>query len=101
MTSLITDQSWREALANEFHQLYFKQLLEKVKVSYKNETIYPSKKHIFEALNLTPLDAVKVVIIGQDPYHGEGQAHGLAFSVRDKVATPPSLQNIYKESKVT
>ena len=75
----------------------FKKFLEKIDNEYKTKTIYPLKENIFNAFKLTPFSEVKVVIVGQDPYHGEGEAHGLSFSVRKGVRVPPSLQNIYKE----
>ena len=76
---------------------YYKDLIEFVNEEYKTKTIFPPKDNIFEAFKITPLDKVKVVILGQDPYHGEGEAHGLAFSVNYGIKTPPSLKNIYKE----
>lgn len=93
-------ESWKTVLQSEFEQPYFnelKQFLAHEKQSGK--TIYPPGSNIFEAFNLTPFDSVKVVVLGQDPYHGVGQAHGLCFSVNKGVAIPPSLQNIYKELK--
>lgn len=91
------EQSWKELLKDEFEKDYFKNLTEFVKQEYKTHKIYPPGKDIFKAFDLCPVDNVKVVIIGQDPYHGEGQAHGLCFSVKDGVKIPPSLRNIYKE----
>lgn len=91
------EKSWLVALSKEFTKDYFLELNEKIKKAYIEKCIYPSKENIFAALNLCPLDKVKVVIIGQDPYHGEGQAHGLAFSVLPETKIPPSLKNIYKE----
>lgn len=91
------EKSWKELLKNEFDKPYFKSLSEFVHNEYKTNTIYPPAKFIFNALDSLPVDKVKVVIIGQDPYHGEGQAHGLSFSVPDGISLPPSLQNIYKE----
>lgn len=91
------EKSWLVALSKEFTKDYFLELNEKIKKAYIEKRIYPSKENIFAALNLCPLDKVKVVIIGQDPYHGEGQAHGLAFSVLPETKIPPSLKNIYKE----
>lgn len=91
-------ESWREALADQFvapHMQGLKAFLEAEKAAGKR--IFPRGSDYFRALNLTPLDQVKVVILGQDPYHGEGQAHGLCFSVQPGVRTPPSLVNIYKE----
>jgi len=92
------EASWLAELANEFDQDYMQKLrafLQQEKAAHK--LIYPPGKLIFNALNTTPLEQVKVVILGQDPYHGPGQAHGLCFSVLPGVATPPSLLNIYKE----
>ncbi len=88
---------WNEILAPEFSKEYYLELREFLKSEYKNETVYPPMGEIFSALKLTAYSDVKVVILGQDPYHGEGQAHGLAFSVREGIALPPSLKNIYKE----
>lgn len=96
--SVKLEQSWLEAVGGEFEQPYMvklKQFLQQEKSAGK--TIYPKGDEIFNALNTTAFDKVKVVIIGQDPYHGEGQAHGLSFSVRKGVQIPPSLMNIYKE----
>ncbi len=92
------ESSWLEPLAGEFEQPYMQQLrtfLEQEKAAGKR--IFPKGNEFFEAFRQTPLPQVKVVILGQDPYHGEGQAHGLCFSVKAGVAVPPSLQNIYKE----
>ncbi len=94
------DESWKEALREEFDKPYMKALgdfLRQEKAAGK--VIFPPGPLIFNALNSTPLEQVKVVIIGQDPYHGPGQAHGLCFSVQPGVPAPPSLQNIYKELK--
>ncbi len=91
------EPSWRSALAPEFSKPYFKELTTFVKTEYQNHTIYPNPKQIFNAFNLCPFDKTKVVIIGQDPYHGPNQATGLAFSVSDNTPLPPSLKNIYKE----
>jgi uracil-DNA glycosylase len=91
------DPSWKEHLKGEFGESYFKELTEFVKQEYKDEVVYPAPKYIFRAFDLTPFDKVKVVILGQDPYHGKGQATGLSFAVNEGVAIPPSLQNIYKE----
>lgn len=90
---------WLAAVGNEFHQPYYAKLYQFIKSEYQNYIIYPEADHIFEAFHLTPLHKVKVVIIGQDPYHNEGQAHGLCFSVKPEVDIPPSLVNIYKELK--
>ena len=91
------DPTWREQLHSEFEKPYFKELVSFVKKQYATNTIYPPPKLIFNAFNCTPFNRVKVVIIGQDPYHGKGQAHGLSFSVQEGTTIPPSLQNIYKE----
>lgn len=89
---------WASALNKEFSAPYMQQLEQYLLAEYaQGSTIYPARQNIFAALNLTPLSQVKVVILGQDPYHGEGQAHGLSFSVQEGVALPPSLQNIFKE----
>ncbi len=91
--------SWKEHLSGEFSRPYFLSLAEFVKAEYKNNTVYPPGKEIFRAFDLTPFDDVKVVILGQDPYHGPRQANGLAFSVREGIPMPPSLVNIFKEIK--
>jgi uracil-DNA glycosylase len=92
------EQSWKDVLASEFEKDYFKKLTEFVRAEYlSGKTIYPEAKNIFNAFNLCPLSNVKVVIIGQDPYHEPHQAHGLCFSVQSGVDLPPSLVNIYKE----
>lgn len=91
------NDSWAERLGNEFAQPYFSQLADFVRHEYATTTCYPPGRLIFNAFNLCPFDSVKVVIIGQDPYHEAGQAMGLSFSVPDGVAMPPSLQNIFKE----
>lgn len=93
------EPSWQEALTEEFEKPYFKNLTQTVKQAYLNEVIYPHSKDVFNAFSFCRFDKVKVVILGQDPYHGTGQAHGLSFSVPDGIKTPPSLQNIYKELK--
>lgn len=91
------EESWKLALQEEFETESFRNLKSFLQDEIKSQTIYPPGRLIFSAFNLTPLTAVRVVILGQDPYHGRGQAHGLAFSVPDGIAIPPSLQNIYKE----
>lgn len=91
------EKSWKELLKDEFDKPYFADLTKFVKEEYQNGTVYPPPKFIFNALDSLPVDKVKVVILGQDPYHGPGQAHGLSFSVPDGVIPPPSLVNIYKE----
>lgn len=92
-----TDSSWIEAMQPEINKPYFKKLCEFVDNERQTKKVYPPSEDIFSAFNTCPLDKVKVVIVGQDPYHQPGQAHGLAFSVRPNVPTPPSLKNIYKE----
>lgn len=89
--------SWKTLLAPEFESPYFQQLAAFVRRAYQTGIVYPPGKYIFEAFNRTPLEAVKVVILGQDPYHGPRQAHGLCFSVQPGIDVPPSLVNIYKE----
>ena len=91
------EESWKQVLADEFSSLYFKNLAAFVKKAYSKGIVYPPGKYIFEAFNRTPFDKVKVVILGQDPYHEPNQAHGLCFSVQKGVRLPPSLVNIYKE----
>lgn len=91
------EESWKEALMPEFSKDYFIRLTDFVRKEYHETTVYPPGKQIFNAFNLCPFDKVKVVIIGQDPYHGPGQAHGLCFSVNDGIQPPPSLVNIFKE----
>ena len=91
------ESSWKSVLADEFDKPYFAQLAEAVRAEYQSQTCYPPARLIFNAFNLCPFDSVKAVILGQDPYHEPGQAHGLSFSVLDGVAFPPSLQNIFKE----
>ena len=91
------EPSWKQQLSAEFEKPYFRQLTEQVRQEYQSGTCYPPGPLIFNAFNLTPFDQVRVVIIGQDPYHEPGQAHGLSFSVQDGVPFPPSLQNIFKE----
>lgn len=90
-------ESWKKMLACEFTKNYFRELADFVRAEYKTKKIYPPPQRIFNAFELCPFDRVRVVILGQDPYHGPGQAHGLCFSVSGGIATPPSLQNIYKE----
>ena len=89
--------SWQAALAQEFRKPYYKELFRFVHEEYATQVIYPPADDLFNALHLTPLEQVKVLILGQDPYHEPGQAHGLCFSVRKGVPCPPSLQNIYRE----
>lgn len=91
------EPSWATQLGGEFEKPYFLQLIEQVKQEYAQFPCYPPGRLIFNAFNLCPFDKVRVVIIGQDPYHEPGQAMGLSFSVPDGIQLPPSLQNIYKE----
>lgn len=91
------EESWRQRLQDEFDAPYFERLIRFVKSEYAQQRVYPPGRLIFNAFNLCPFDRVKVVIIGQDPYHEEGQAQGLCFSVPTGVQIPPSLVNIYKE----
>ena len=91
------EPGWKTQLQDEFEKPYFKQLTEFVRSEYASQTIYPPAKLIFNAFEQCPFGQVKVVILGQDPYHGPGQAHGLCFSVNDGVDFPPSLRNIFKE----
>lgn len=99
MMDVKIEASWKQVLNNEFEKDYFIKLTKFVKNEYATKTIYPPKSQIFSAFDYTSFDDVKVVIIGQDPYHGENQANGLSFSVGDGVKIPPSLRNIYKELK--
>lgn len=91
------EQSWKAVLQNEFEKNYFVKLTQFVHNEYSTKQVFPEAKNIFNAFELCPFDAVKVVIIGQDPYHNVGQAHGLCFSVNDGIDFPPSLLNIFKE----
>ena len=91
------EESWKKRLADEFEKDYFKQLTDFVKQEYRQGTVYPPGPYMFNAFEHCPFDKVKVVILGQDPYHEPGQAHGLCFSVQDGVPFPPSLINIFKE----
>ncbi|MDR3546968.1 MAG: uracil-DNA glycosylase [Candidatus Pacebacteria bacterium] len=95
--SVAIEASWKEKLADEFEQPYFKELSEFVRKEYLDEAVYPPPKYVFRAFELCPFDKVKVVILGQDPYHGPKQANGLSFAVNEGVTLPPSLQNIFKE----
>jgi len=88
---------WEKALSGEFKKPYYGKLYKTVVSEYSSSQIFPASEDIFNAFSFTPLEQVKVVILGQDPYHGEGQAHGLCFSVKPSVEAPPSLVNIYKE----
>jgi uracil-DNA glycosylase len=97
MADVRIEESWRIALSDEFSKPYFGEVTEFVKHEYKTAHIYPPPKLIFNAFDACPFGNVRVVILGQDPYHGAHQAHGLSFSVPDGVKIPPSLKNIYKE----
>jgi uracil-DNA glycosylase len=97
MEKQIIKNDWGPLLESEFDAPYYKQLRSFLKEEYKTSTIYPSMDDIFNALHFTPYEKVKIVILGQDPYHGPGQAHGLSFSVQPGTAPPPSLKNMYKE----
>lgn len=88
---------WEKALSGEFKKPYYGKLYKTILSEYNERVIFPESTDIFNAFSFTPLEQVKVVILGQDPYHGEGQAHGLCFSVKPSIETPPSLVNIYKE----
>ncbi|GAA0756837.1 uracil-DNA glycosylase [Psychroflexus lacisalsi] len=93
------EANWKNILKDEFEKPYFESLIKFVKSEYKINKCYPKGSDIFNAFEFSPFDETKVVILGQDPYHGPGQAHGLSFSVPKGVAVPPSLQNIYREMK--
>ncbi len=93
------DPSWRKVLEDEFDKDYFKTLAEFVRGEYQHAIVYPQPKDVFRAFDQCPFDNVRVVILGQDPYHGPGQANGLCFAVGEGVPLPPSLQNIFKEIK--
>jgi uracil-DNA glycosylase len=92
-------KSWRTVLSDEFHKPYFLQLQKFVDEERRHHQVFPPEKDVFNALKLTPYDQVKVLLLGQDPYHGDGQAHGLCFSVRPGIRPPPSLVNMFKELK--
>jgi len=97
MKKVDIEESWFNLLDNEFEKPYFISIRNFLRVEYKNKTIYPHPSNIFNAFNSSPINSIKAVIIGQDPYHGVGQAHGLCFSVPTDMPIPPSLKNIYKE----
>lgn len=90
-------KNWNTFLKQEAKEAYFIELMEKVDVAYRNTVVFPPREEMFSCFTLCPYETVKVVILGQDPYHGVGQAHGLSFSVKPGVKIPPSLRNIYKE----
>ena len=89
--------SWKKELNEEFNKPYFEELIAYISKEYAENTCYPEQDEIFQAFNKATFDKVKVIIIGQDPYHGEGQANGLSFSVNNGITNPPSLRNIFKE----
>lgn len=93
----LLQNDWENVLSSEFHKDYFRELCTFLHQEFEHEMIYPKYEDIFASLNLTPFDKTKVVILGQDPYHGSGQAHGLSFSVQKGVKLPPSLKNIFTE----
>ena len=97
MKRAILKNDWQEQLEDEFNKPYYLKLREFIKKEYETKTVYPQAEDIFNALHFTPFADVKVVLLGQDPYHGPGQAHGLSFSVQPGVKKPPSLRNIFKE----
>ncbi len=97
MNDVRIESGWKRALSDEFQKPYFQKLRTQVRAAYLEKVVYPPPQYTFGAFNHCHFDAVKVVILGQDPYHGPKQAHGLAFSVQDGVPIPPSLKNIYKE----
>ncbi|MCZ1014058.1 MULTISPECIES: uracil-DNA glycosylase [Streptomyces] len=102
VVDVVTDmlpESWRGVLGEELEKPYFKELIDFVEQERAGGPVYPPREQVFAALEATPFDQVKVLILGQDPYHGAGQGHGLCFSVQPGVKTPPSLRNIYKEMK--
>lgn len=95
--AVVLDSTWKKALKAEFLKPYWQELTSNVRRDYQTKKVYPPAGNILRAFDLCPLDKVKVVIVGQDPYHGAGQANGLSFSVNDGIPLPPSLQNIFKE----
>jgi uracil-DNA glycosylase len=97
MINYLISYSWKKLLADEFERLYFKKLMSFLDEEQSSQIVYPSEHDVFNAFNTTSFEKIKVVILGQDPYHGKGQAHGLAFSVKENVSFPPSLRNIFQE----
>ncbi|RJP46002.1 MAG: uracil-DNA glycosylase, partial [Armatimonadetes bacterium] len=97
MGTIKLNPTWKKALEPEFVKPYWKVLTTNIRYQYQNQQVYPPAGHILRAFDLCPLDSVKVVIVGQDPYHGAGQANGLSFSVNEGTPLPPSLKNIFKE----
>lgn len=96
---MIINEKWDKILEPEIRKEYFSKLIENLDIEYQNNIVFPKKEEIFNAFHLTSYDDLKVVILGQDPYHGEGEAEGLAFSVKENIKRPPSLRNIFKELK--
>ena len=94
---MVVDEKWDKILNEEYQKDYFKRLVMFVKSEYMNKIIYPKASYMFNALKLAHYEDIKVVILGQDPYHGEGEAHGLSFSLKEGIKLPPSLVNIFKE----
>jgi uracil-DNA glycosylase len=99
MSDVKIEPSWKEKLQSEFSQPYFENLSQTIRQEYTSKKVYPPAKDVFRAFNLCPFNKVKVVIVGQDPYHGAGQANGLSFAVREGMKLPPSLKNIFQEIK--
>jgi len=97
MSGIKIESTWKKALEPEFTKPYWQKLVSDIRDQYQTTKVYPPAGNIFKAFDLCPLDKVKVVIVGQDPYHGAGQANGLSFSVNDSVTLPPSLKNIFQE----
>ncbi len=97
MSEVTIEPSWKRALAGEFTQSYFAQLAAYIRQEYQSKVVYPPPASVFRAFDLCPFDKVRVVIVGQDPYHGAGQANGLSFAVKEGMTIPPSLKNIFKE----
>ena len=97
MKDVKIDETWKTVLMTEFQKPYWEELTEFIRQQYLSGKVYPPAKNIFRAFDLCPINKVKVVIVGQDPYHGEKQANGLSFAVNDGITLPPSLKNIYKE----
>lgn len=97
LSKALLGNDWAQVIGSEFEKDYYQSLSDFLKIEYQTKTIYPDEKDIFNAFEYTPFSSLKVVLIGQDPYHGPGQAHGLSFSVKPGIPAPPSLVNIYKE----
>ena len=99
MKDVKIEETWKKVLKTEFEKSYWSELTKFVRDQYLKGVVYPPAKNVFQAFNLCPIDKIKVVIVGQDPYHGDKQANGLSFAVNEGITLPPSLQNIYKEIK--